>query len=179
MLTWIIHLLSPKKLPDPDHWSSFNKKGLHFLHLNVNSLLPKIDEVKYIAKRTNATIIGISESKLDKTVLDGELKIDGYDLIRSDRNRHGGGVACYVKTERHYNVRGSSSPEFEHIFIDILLPNSKPILIGILYRPPDQLGFLDKVSSAIGDMGNFDEQEVYILGDLNYNLLNEDNQLYI
>ena len=151
---------------------------LHFLHLNVNRLLPKIDEVKYIAKRTNANIIGISESKLDKTVLDGELKIDGYELIRSDRNGHGGGVACYVKTERHYNVRGFSSPEFEHIFIDILLPNSKPILIGILHRPPDQLGFLDKVSSAIGDMGNFDEQEVYILGDLNYNLLNEDNYIF-
>ena len=50
-----------KKIRDPDHWSSFNKKGLHFLHLNVNSLLPKIDEVKYIAKRTNATIIGNSE----------------------------------------------------------------------------------------------------------------------
>ena len=38
-----------KKIPDPDdHWSSFNKKGLHLLHLNVNSLLPmQIDEVKY------------------------------------------------------------------------------------------------------------------------------------
>ena len=60
----------------------------------MNSLLPKIDEVKLIANKSNATIIGISETKLDNTIMDSELKIEGYDLIRSDRNRHGGGVAC-------------------------------------------------------------------------------------
>ena len=30
-------------LQDLNHWKSFQRKGLHFLHLNVNSLLPKID----------------------------------------------------------------------------------------------------------------------------------------
>ena len=48
-------------------------EGLHFLHLNVNSLLPKIDEVKFIANKSNATILGISETKLDKTIMDSEL----------------------------------------------------------------------------------------------------------
>ena len=76
-----------------------------FLHLNVNSFLPKIDEVKLIANKSNATILGIPETKLDKTIIDCELYIEGYDLIRSDRNRHCGGVACYIKKERHYNVR--------------------------------------------------------------------------
>ena len=45
------------------------------------------------------------------------------------------------------------------ILLDILLPNYKPILIGILYRPPDQFGFLDMVSSAIADMDDFGNQE--------------------
>ena len=62
---------------------------------------------------------------------------------------------------------------FENIFLDLLLPNSKPILIGILYRPPDQSGFLDMVSSAIADMEDFDNQEAYILWDLNYNHLDK------
>ena len=31
----------------------------------MNSLLPKFDEVRYIANINNASIIGISESKLD------------------------------------------------------------------------------------------------------------------
>ena len=67
----------------------------------------------------------------------------------------------------------SGGTDFKNIFLDLLLPNSKPILIGILYRPPDQSGFLDMVSSAIADMEDFDNQEAYILGDLNFNLLDK------
>ena len=90
---------------DLNHWKAFQRKGVHFLHFNVNSLLPKIDEVNLIANKSNETILGIPETKLDKTIMDSELNIEGYDLIRSDRNRHGGSVACYIKKERHYNVR--------------------------------------------------------------------------
>ena len=106
--------------------------------------------------------------------MDSELNIEGYDLIRSDRNRHGGGVACYIKKERHYNVRVNCLwTDFENIFLDLLLPNSKLILIGILYRPPDQSGFLDMVSSAIADMEDFDKHEAYLLGYFNFNLLDK------
>ena len=56
----------------------------------------------------------------------------------------------------------------------MFLPKTKPIFIGILYRPPDQSKFLDKLSTAISETKNFDDQEVYILGDLNINLI--DNQ---
>ena len=53
---------------------------MNFIHINVNSLLPKIGEVRYIANITNASIIGISETKLDETILSSELEVDGYDL---------------------------------------------------------------------------------------------------
>ena len=62
------------------------------IHLNINSLLSKIDELRAIAKKSRVTVIGITESKLDETVLDGEINIDRYESIRSDRNRHRGGV---------------------------------------------------------------------------------------
>ena len=105
--------------------------------------------------------------------MDSELYIEGYDLIRSDRNRHDGGVVCYIKKDSHYNVRKNCPTDFENIFLDHLLPNSKPILIGILYRPPDQSGFLDMVLSATADMEDFDNQEAYILADLNFNLVDK------
>ena len=57
----------------------------------------------------------------------------------------------------------------KYIF-DLLLPKSKPILVGILYRPPDSSGFLKKLNAAISKTKNFDNQEVYILGDLNIDL---------
>ena len=66
-----------------DNWKVFNKRGLHFIHLNINSVLSKIDELRIIANKSKASVIGITESKLDKTVLDGEINIDGYELVRS------------------------------------------------------------------------------------------------
>ena len=155
-----------------DLWNPFRKRGLHFLYLNINSLLPKIDELRLIAKKSNAAIIGITESKLDKTILDNEVKIEGNELKRSDRNRQGGGVACYIRKDLSFNVREDFSPDFENIFFDLLLPKSKPILIGILYRPPDSNGFLKKLNVAITKTENFDNQEVFILGDLNIDLTN-------
>ena len=140
-------------------WKAFNK-------------LSKIDELREIARKTRATVISITESKLDGSVLDGEINIDGYKLVRSDQNRHGGGVACYIRSDISFNVRGDFSSEIENIFFDILLPKTKPILIGILYQPPEQSKFLDNLSTSISQTCSFNEQEVYILGDLNINLIN-------
>ena len=47
----------------------FKAKGIHLIHLNVNSLLSKTDEIRYIDVRANAAVIGISEPKLDETIL--------------------------------------------------------------------------------------------------------------
>ena len=145
-------------------WNPLKKRGLHFLHLNINSLLPKIDELRLIAKNSNAAIIGIAESKLDKTVLDNEVKIDGYELKRSDRNRQGGGVACYIRKDLSFNSREDFAPDLENIFFDLLLPKSKPILVGILYRPPDSSGFLKKLNAVISKTKHFDNQEVLSWG---------------
>ena len=35
----------------------FNSKALHFIHLVINSLLPKLDELRNIAKYSNAAVI--------------------------------------------------------------------------------------------------------------------------
>ena len=128
-------------------------------------------------RKPKAAVIGVTESKLDATVLDGEVNIDGYEVIRSDRNRHGGGVACYVRNDISFNVRRDFSDEIENIVFDMLLPKTKPILVGFLYRPPDQSKFLDKLSTAISRSNTFDNQEVYILGDLNINLINKQKHI--
>ena len=47
------------QLQPQSEWSVFNSRGLHFIHFNVNSFLPKIDELRNIAKLSNAAgIIG-------------------------------------------------------------------------------------------------------------------------
>ena len=71
----------------------FRSRGLRFIHLNINNLLAKIEELRYIAKSINASVIGICEPKLDATVLEQEISLDNYKILRCGRNRHGGDVA--------------------------------------------------------------------------------------
>ena len=47
---------------DQNERNIFKQRALHFLHFNINSLLPKIDELRHVAILTNATVIRISES---------------------------------------------------------------------------------------------------------------------
>ena len=55
----------------------------------------------------------------------------------------------------------------ESIFFDILLPKSKPILVGVLYRPPSQLNFLNFFSVRLNNLSDNNNQEIYIMGDIN------------
>ena len=88
-----------------EKWAVFKKKGLHFVHININSLLPKIDELRYLVKLPNASIVGIGETKLDDSISSSEIEIEGYGLLRLDRSRRGGGVACYIKRSLAYNYK--------------------------------------------------------------------------
>ena len=65
-------------------------------------------------------------------------------MIRNDRNREGGGVCIYVKSTLAFNVRSDlNDPKLEALWVEILLPKSKSILIGVCYRPPEQSDFLN------------------------------------
>ena len=44
-------------------------------------------------------IFAISESKLDASIHDNEITIDGYDFYRLDRNRPGGGILFNVNEQ--------------------------------------------------------------------------------
>ena len=71
-----------------DNWKVFNKGGRHLIHVNIDSVLSKTDELRVIAKKSMAGLIGMTESKLDKTVLDEEINTDGFEPARSHQNRH-------------------------------------------------------------------------------------------
>ena len=172
--------------PGPDHqhklqclneWNIFKSRGLHFIHLNINSLLPKTEELHIIGKSTNAAIIDISESKLDEFVWEPEIEIDDYKLLRCDRNRHGGGVACYIRNALSYNIISVFPNGIKSVFFEILLPNSKPITVGTIYRSPNQFNFLEVLNENMNKIGSI-SNESYILGDFNINLSLNDSYIF-
>ena len=118
------------QLNDPE-FETFNNKRLHLKHLNVNSLLPKIDELHNIAKCSNAAVIGITETKLDNTAYDSEVTIDVYSIVRNDRSRKGWGIACYIRSNIYHSGRTCLSENLENIFIDLWFSKAKPISVDI------------------------------------------------
>ena len=121
---------------DNNEWDVLKARGLHFIHININGLLPKIEELSSIACQSNAAVIGISESKLDNFIFISEIEIDGYNILSFDRNRHGRGVTCYVRNDLSFTKINYFPHDIETIFKEIFLPKTKPMTVGIVYRPP-------------------------------------------
>ena len=127
-------------------------------------------------KISNPTVIGNTEKKLDDLIGDSEVCIKGYFAIRRDWNKKGGGVICYVTNKICYNTKNCISNEIENIFIEILIPKTKPITVGIVYKPPDQTRFLEILSNSLNSL-NMSSEEWHILGDLNINLYHNGSTL--
>ena len=156
---------------DDKTWECLKTRGLHFCHLNVNSLLSKVDELRDITNYVKLAILGITESKLGSSVTNAEVNINGYSIIRNDRSRNGGGVACYIRNDLHFNIKKIFLNSIEHVFFfEILIPKVKPIAIGIFYRPPNENDFLNIFSNEFQQIDS-KTNEIFLLGDFNINLL--------
>ena len=79
----------------------------------------------------------INETKIDSSILDAEIHIDNYTIVRFDRNRFGGGVAIYIKNNIPYTERKDLVPDYlEMTCVEITRQHSKPLLIATWYRSP-------------------------------------------
>ena len=67
--------------------------------LNINSILKYLDEINIFLDEKKPHIMGLNETKLDSSIGDDEISIEGHSLARKDRNTHGGGVALYVHND--------------------------------------------------------------------------------
>lgn len=80
-----------------DGWACLKRRGLHILHLNVRSLLPKMKEIRDITQRLKPAVFCFTKTWLDRPVPDPEVEIKNYTCVRRGRNRQGGGVAMYIR----------------------------------------------------------------------------------
>ena len=78
-------------------------------------------------------MIGISEFKLDSTVLDSETYIGNFEILHFKRNQQARGVVCYTRSDISYKLNPFLRNEIENMTFDILMPHTKPITIGIIY----------------------------------------------
>ena len=56
-------------------------------------------KLKVFLNKQKPHLMRLNETELDENVIDDDLFIDGYNIVRRNRNRHSGGVAIYVSDE--------------------------------------------------------------------------------
>ena len=99
------------------------------------------------------------------------IHIDGYDIVRKDRSRNGGGVCIYLRNSINYQIRQDLIPaDLEAICIEITKPHSRPFVVVTVYRPPDaSSNSFIQLENLLKKIDN-ENKEIYILGDLNCDL---------
>ena len=144
--------------------------------LNIVSLPKKIDEINCSMANKFIDLTAFNETRLDANITDNMIKIDGYDVVRKDRSRNGGGVCIYLRSSINYKVRNDLVPtKLEVVCIEITKPHSKPFLVTTVYRPPSASSeFFDHFEKLIKAIDH-ENKEVFILGDLNCNMLKADS----
>ena len=83
-------------------------KNLLFGHLYVNSLRNKFEALEFLIK-DKFDVSLVSETKLNSSFPEAQLKIPGYRIFRQDRDKYGRGLIFYIKQNISCKKMGLSS----------------------------------------------------------------------
>ena len=97
-----------------------------------------------------------------------------WGIIKLERTVQGGEAELHVILK---NYKSSLCPNIESIFIDIFLPKSKPISVGVLHRLSDKPRLTEYLDYSLKESNISNIQECYLIGDFNINLLSGNKML--
>jgi len=144
-------------------------KGLKICNLNIRSMVNKMDQLRLLVKPQYVDIFTICETWLDPGITDEEISIDGYTVIRNDRNRHGGGVAIYIRENIPFEIINNKDNiyDIEILPVIINLENSPKFVLSCIYRPPSaSQEYFNKLIDCLESLQTING-ELIIIGDLN------------
>lgn len=159
-------------------------KGLTILHVNCRSMNANFDSLLNLLHNFDVLpeIIAVSETWLS-TETDSLYNIEGYDFVSRPRNSKslGGGVGIYYKNELNARICPElcSSICIECVFIEIVQQGSPNIIVGAIYRPPnnDIVQFNAEFHNLLGKLSLVAKKNtnIALAGDFNIDLLLADS----
>ena len=146
----------------------------HFsiVHYNVQSLLPKLDNLSIELK--DFDILTFSETWLNDSIHSDDLTIPSFSKPeRKDRMDGYGGVCIYVKNTLAYKrMEELEFTGIESIWIEVTMKQLR-ILVGVFYRPPNSnYEYWSKIDDSIHLAMDSRANDIIVLGDFNFNMLN-------
>jgi len=153
--------------PGPKSYSVCKK--INICHINIRSLSRSKLRALQTSIANGYDIITLSETHLHQGVSNNVFNLTGFhEIIRKDRNEHGGGVAIYIKENIAYKrLAQYESKNMESLWVQINTIQGK-VLICCCYRPPDKKAdfwntFEDSLIESKSDKAKY----MVVLGDLN------------
>ena len=163
------------------------KEEKHFsvFHLNIHSIERHIEELRVVLQMLNHKfdLICISESKIQSgNTPKVNLNIDGYQTpVGTPTEAKKGGVLIYVKEGINYKPRPDlniyKQKELESYFVEIINPNEKNSIVGVIYRHPcmNPQTFNDEYLKPLTTKLGKENRTTYLTGDFNLDLLKTSN----
>ena len=156
------------------------------LHCNIRSANKNFDSLRSLLlnSKLNCSVIGLSETWFTNGTQLSYYSLPDYNLVTNNRiGKTGGGVALFISEQFDYRLRPDlnfMNASIETLFVEIIMPNDKNIIVGIIYRPPNSLhdDFLNTFHGLLAypDMVN---KKCFLLGDYNIDLLKYDTDTFV
>ena len=163
-------------------------KGVTLVHVNICSIYRKIHQLNLLYNSVD--FLFCSETWLDNRFQDNMVNLDNMKIFRNDRKHtaidyhirnKGGGVCIYVGKmfKDHANIfkpATVTNKNFEILTILINKPKLKKLALICVYKPPkgNAQTFIDFLKDILRTK-EFENREVWILGDWNINWLKRDD----
>ena len=131
-----------------------------------------IEEIRHILPENNIPILTLCETRLDDSITNAEISVQGYRSVRRDRNRCGGGLIVYIHESLNFTERKDlHATSLELVCIQIDLPHQKPFIFISWYRPPDcNIHVFDLFEEVLQNV-EATSLDYVLMGDLNCDLL--------
>ena len=177
--------------PGPAHYDNFSKDHLSCFFLNARSIKKlsnnkhKLREFKELLHLTNPSILGVSETWLNKSIRDTAIATNKeFHVYRKDRSqRRGGGVLLlvkpYIKSEPREDLESKNQLHNEIIVVEIEPSPGNKIAVITAYRSqkdPFPL-FLANLATTLANCVTANLTNILLMGDFNYEKIKWDPNL--
>ena len=167
-------------------------KGFKLVHLNIRSLVKKMDQIRLMLANSHIDVLTFSETWLKPYLNTKLVELAGYKIIRLDRGtdsgkrvkKRGGGLITYIKQKHASNLESLDALNIsnEHIeaqWIYVHRPSCKNVVVCNMYRPPTgnlskAIAYLDNSLKSF----NLSKTDIFLLGDMNVNYKNKKSPAY-
>ena len=140
-------------------------------YVSIRGLKSKKESLEEILDEVKPDIIGLVETHMEQGE---ELRIEGYHIIRKDRNGQGGGLLIAVKDQQKDNVVKREEDETKNLeSLWIEMGTQTKYQIGITYAPQGEKARVKEIKEIYKGIeeqvkqGQAKENKILIMGDFN------------